>query len=67
MSKATNTHSECEISIVFTLQQLLHERASILLVSYTPIASPVLLENKHGKYCHIIRAKFWEPEISLIL
>jgi hypothetical protein len=34
--KATNTHSECVISIAFTLQYSLHERASILL--YTHIA-----------------------------
>ena len=33
--KATNTHSEYIIPIVFPLQQLLHERASILRYTYT--------------------------------
>jgi len=32
--KATNTHSECVILIVFPLQQLLHERASMLCYMY---------------------------------
>jgi len=34
--KATNTHSGCEIRIVFPLQQWLHERASV--PRYTDIA-----------------------------
>ena len=33
--KATNTHSEYAIRIAFPLQQLLHERASILRYTYT--------------------------------
>jgi len=37
--KATNTPSEYVILIAFTLQQRLHERASIL--RYTYISSPV--------------------------
>lgn len=41
---ATNTHSEHEICIAFTLQQWLHERA--LMLRYTNTASLVLLENK---------------------
>jgi hypothetical protein len=40
--KATNTHSEYVILISFPLQQLLHERASVL--RYTYITS-LLLEN----------------------
>jgi len=36
ITKATNTHSEYIQLIAFSLQQLLHERASILL--YTHIA-----------------------------
>ena len=37
---ATNTHSEYAILIAFPLQQLFHERASLL--RYTHIACPVL-------------------------
>jgi len=33
--KATDTHSECIIFIVFPLQQWLHERASMLRCTYT--------------------------------
>jgi hypothetical protein len=33
--KAANTHSEYVIIIAFPLQQLLHERALMLLYSYT--------------------------------
>jgi hypothetical protein len=34
ITNATNTHSEYVILIVFPLQQLLHERASMLLCTY---------------------------------
>jgi hypothetical protein len=33
--KATNTHSEYEIFIAFSLQQWLHEHASMLCCTYT--------------------------------
>jgi len=35
MPKATNTHSEYVILIAFSLQQWLHERASMLRYAYT--------------------------------
>ena len=34
ITKATNTHSEYVIFIVFPLQELLHERASMLRYTY---------------------------------
>ena len=41
--KATNTHSECVILIVFPLQRLLHERASVLRYMYiTCLVGPLL-------------------------
>jgi len=41
--KATNTHSECVILVVFPLQQLLHERASVLRYMYiTSLVRPLL-------------------------
>jgi len=47
IKKAANTHSACVILIAFTLQQWLHERASLL--RYTHIASPVYMYR-----CHLI-------------
>ena len=41
MPKCSNTHSECEILIAFTLQQWLHERTSMLRYAYSTL--PVLL------------------------
>jgi len=35
--RATNTHSDCVILIAFPLQQLLHERASMLRYSTWPV------------------------------
>jgi hypothetical protein len=41
--KATNTHSECVILVVFPLQQLLHESASMLCYMYiTCLVGPLL-------------------------
>ena len=41
ITKATNTHSGCVILIAFSLQQWLHEGASVLLYNY--IACTVVL------------------------
>jgi hypothetical protein len=43
--KATNAHPEFLIFIAFSLQQLLHERASILRVKYIATLLFLLKEN----------------------
>jgi len=48
--KATNTHSEYVISIVFPLQQWLHERASMLRYMYSTL--PVLLKPRWMVFIH---------------
>jgi hypothetical protein len=58
ISKAANTHSEYVILIVFTLQQLLHERASLL--RYTYMAGHVWSTFSFCKslsiaFCHIFK------------
>jgi hypothetical protein len=60
--KATNTHSHCVILIVFPLQQRLHERSSMLRLTYTDclvlnVLSPISgchLEVGHFRFRSII-------------
>jgi hypothetical protein len=58
VTKATDTHSEYAILIAFPLQQLLHERASML--RYTRIACFVIV------YINPIRQRQWKWESCFI-
>jgi hypothetical protein len=51
ISKATNTHSDCVILIVFPLQQRLHESASMLRLTYTDSLVLNVLSPMSG--CHL--------------
>jgi len=44
ITKATNTHSEYVILIAFSLQQWLHERASMLRLTYAAILAVLRVE-----------------------
>jgi len=43
ITKVTSTHSDYVIHIAFTLQQLLHERASMLRYIYTALLNVIFL------------------------
>jgi hypothetical protein len=46
ITKATNTHSDYEIIIAFSLQQLLHERASMSRCTYINSLVLIMIQNK---------------------